>query len=84
MTCPRNSLGQPACFITAHPARPQHKFCVTCHQQFPVATRPTKTSPNPNLMYWAIAILTVVVVTKAVRVQSVSVPQPVYQFQTLQ
>jgi hypothetical protein len=82
MTCPRNTFGQPACFITAHPARPQHKFCVTCHQQFPLPTRSTKTSPN--LLYWAIAVLTVLVVTKAMQVQSTPVSQPVYQFETLQ
>lgn len=34
MSCPQNPLGQPACYITAHPDRPREKFCATCQKQF--------------------------------------------------
>ncbi|MGB3531990.1 MAG: hypothetical protein WBA13_00570 [Microcoleaceae cyanobacterium] len=84
MTCPRNSLGQPACFITAHPARPQHKFCITCHQYFPAPSRTKATQTSPNLLYWAIAILTVLIMTKAMQIQSIPASPPAYRFETLQ
>ncbi|MCL1472932.1 hypothetical protein [Argonema antarcticum] len=32
--CPRNALGEPACHITAHPERPESKFCASCNQVF--------------------------------------------------
>ncbi|MEB3283122.1 MAG: hypothetical protein VKK42_29800 [Lyngbya sp.] len=34
MSCPRNDFGQPTCYITSHPERPDEKFCATCKKQF--------------------------------------------------
>jgi hypothetical protein len=34
MPCPRNNFGEPTCYITSHPDRPQEKFCATCNKQF--------------------------------------------------
>ena len=34
MSCPRNHFGEPTCYITFHPDRPQEKFCATCNKQF--------------------------------------------------
>ncbi len=85
MACPRNALGQPACFITAHPSRPDHKFCVTCYQQFPQPTESQSTKPKSslNLFHWAIAILILLVVVKAMEIQPTPVSQPVHRFETL-
>ena len=85
MACPRNALGQPACFITAHPSRPEHKFCVTCYQQFPGPTQSRRSrKTTPKLLQWTIIILTVMVIIKAMQIQPTPVSQPVYRFQTLE
>jgi hypothetical protein len=84
MTCPHNALGQPACFIVAHPDHPNESFCVTCGRRFAACNSSSESSlttsnNNHEFLVLAISILILVLLLKAMLPQANQVSPPSYE-----
>lgn len=86
MTCPRNKLGQPACFIVAHPDHPNESFCITCGRRFSAPTESSSstkssltTKDNHEFLVLLISILMLFLLLKAMLSQPNQGDLPSYE-----